>query len=106
MGLVIINATPHTVTDVESSISYPPRKESCIRVSETLIELPRIHDSHRLYKRVFGDVENVPLYRTDTFYIVSAIVKDRLPDRTDFWSPGVVVRGDDGNIIGCKGFIV
>ena len=36
------------------------------------------------------------------FYIVSQLVKNALPDRTDLLVPAEVVRDGNGNIIGCK----
>jgi len=37
-------------------------------------------------------------------YIVSALVRSAYPDRTDLLIPHGLVRDDDGNIIGCRGF--
>jgi len=75
-----------------------------------------------------GDVEGIPLYRTECkgidfpimdevragdVVIVSLIVKNAIHDRrnSEFWtpgctyvSPGTLKRDEEGNVIGCEGF--
>jgi hypothetical protein len=52
-----------------------------------------------------GKVNNLPDASFGNFFIVSRMVFDALSDRDDLIVPFDVVRDDDGNIIGCKGFL-
>lgn len=45
----------------------------------------------------------VPEPEEGVFYVVSALVRLAAPERTDFLSPGPLVRGADGQPIGCRG---
>lgn len=51
---------------------------------------------------MFGEVEGLPKYREDVYYIVSRLVKSALPDRKDLLCPGQQVRNETGQVIGCK----
>ena len=65
-------------------------------------------------KRVFGDVTvtdsdgndvGLPV-KDDTFYVVSLIVAQALPEREDLLLVDGTIRDDGGRIIGCTGFAV
>ena len=53
---------------------------------------------------VFGDVVGLPEAEDGIFYIVSRIVKNAIPHRSDCLVPDDIVRDDKGVIIGCRGF--
>lgn len=57
----------------------------------------------------YGDVEGVPEKNNRDVYIVSLLVKQALPDRTDLYgvdsSPEGAVRDANGGIIGVKGLV-
>ncbi len=63
-------------------------------------------DGIPLIRTIWGHVEGLPDSQEDVFYIVSQLVKDRLPDRTDLLVPADIVRNEKGQIIGCKSFSV
>lgn len=63
-------------------------------------------------KRVFGDVtvtdgdgKEATLATEDgTFYVVSRIAAEAMPERDDLLLVDGTIRGDSGQIIGCTGF--
>jgi len=63
-------------------------------------------------KRVFGDVtvtdsngeEATLATETGTFYVVSRIAAEAMPERDDLLLVDGAIRGDSGQIIGCTGF--
>lgn len=66
-------------------------------------------------KRFFGKVTvtdgdgnevGLPQRKDGTFYIVSSITAQAVPDRDDFLMVDGTVRDDSGRIIGCTGFAI
>jgi hypothetical protein len=51
----------------------------------------------------YGEVTGLPQSKAETCFVVSMMVKAACPNRTDLLSPGELVRGDDGQPIGCIG---
>ena len=102
----IINTTPHAITDVVSGMTFPSDPNHQIRISETLV--PRgFLGSIPLFSRTFGELYNLPLdTKPNQYYLVSLLVKQARPQRSDLLSPGELIRDEKGVIIGCKGFIL
>lgn len=84
----IINLTPHTITIIDDNGNVVGSYESA--------GLARV-DSLPL-----GDVVGLPEPEDGTVYVVSVLVAERLPHRTDLRVPGGQVRDGDGRIIGCR----
>lgn len=104
-----INTTPHAIHDLESDTVFPPNKEFEIRVtySRKLVSTALFNDKGiAMYRKTFGELSFTPPVQDRVFYIVSLLVKQARPDRTDFISPSDQVRDANGVIIGCKGFDV
>jgi len=61
-----------------------------------------------VYRTVFGAVENLPKPEKDTVYIVSVLVLQAVPHRSDLVAPDTtpesVVRNTKGQIVAVKGF--
>jgi hypothetical protein len=57
-----------------------------------------------LIQTTYGAIENLPGPRPGTWYIVSRMVKDRCPERSDVIVPADMVRDGKGQIIGCRAF--
>lgn len=84
------------------------------RCAETLDPLPPLEwdpfgdggmrDHLPLVRRKFGAVSGLPDPKDGVAYIVSQIIADALPERRDLLVPADVVRGADGQVIGCKSF--
>jgi len=99
----IINATPHTINVVNEQMEIVATFEPSIsvRVASTTQIVGEICGIP-LDTTVFGEVEGLPKYREDVYYIVSRLVKSALPDRKDLLCPGQQVRNETGQVIGCK----
>jgi hypothetical protein len=98
------NLTPHSVTDALSGQTFQP-SGTVARVAATFTPSGET-GGVQLFRRTFGAVENLPDKRDGVLLIVSALVAAAAPDRDDLVSPGELVRGPDGQPIGCKGFVV
>lgn len=59
-----------------------------------------------LTRTVYGKAEGLSDYKEGTFYIVSQLVKNALPQRKDLLVPTNVVRNKAGNIVGCESLCV
>lgn len=51
----------------------------------------------------YGQVENLPLPKKGTIFIVSALVLQAVPGRLDVFAPGPALRDEAGKIIGADG---
>jgi hypothetical protein len=102
----IVNMTPHAVhictADGVRVREYPVSGQT-IRLSSKVEKIGALEDGTPLSKTVFGEAEGLPEFKHGTFYIVSQIVKNALPDRADLLVPAEVVRYAGGReIIGCQ----
>ena len=99
----IRNLTPHTINETVSGQSYPSTG-TVARVTTTNIRVATWEDSPILIQ-VAGEVTDLPDQQGGTALIVSAMVRLALPGRGDLLSPGDLVRNEDGQPIGCDGFV-
>ncbi len=108
----IINLTPHKIDVVcpYGTISIMPSgKVARVTTTDTLIgHVYMMYNGSEVPVPVnetkFGQVVDLPEPEEGTFYIVSRIVKNAVPERTDVLVPGNLVRDAAGVIIGCNGF--
>ena len=100
----IVNMTPHAVVllDKEDKVvkTFEPSGSS-VRLSSKTVEVGKIGEI-RLTETVYGNPEGLPEMANDVYYIVSAMVKNALPGRSDLLVPAEQVRDSDGRIIGCR----
>lgn len=104
----ILNYTPHGVillSDDNTVIAqYEPHGNAPVRV-DSKIKIMKVVDGVKFTTTDFGKVVNLPDARYDgTLYIVSRLVGQALPHRTDLIVPNELVRDDKGIVIGCKSF--
>ena len=101
----IINLTPHAVDVVRSdgSIKTYPSSGQVARLDVSR-KFVRILDGAEVHRPSLGGVTGLPEAQMDVTLIVSALVAQACPDRSDLVSPGELVRDSAGKIIGCKGF--
>ena len=102
----IINLTPHDVNLYRADgtvVTFKKADMPIPRVSATTVSDGDI-DGIPLTKTVFGEVENLPEAVEGTYFIVSALVAGRCPDRKDLVIPNDAVRDDAGRIVGCRSF--
>lgn len=101
----IINLTPHAINILADggTITIPPSGTiaRCGEASEPAGEINGIPLVTKTYTEVTGLPDEAP----GVYYIVSAMVRQALPDRRDLLSPGDLVRDENGNVIGCRNLI-
>lgn len=111
-----VNLTPHDVNvclenGLKKSISFP-RTVNIARVVQSTTQVDTLYfpvnrDDNigiPVYKVEYGMVAGLPEPKDGVVNIVSAMVKNAVPERTDLVSPGEPLRDQGGNIVGCKGF--
>jgi hypothetical protein len=104
MTQVIINKTPHAVYilgDDRTILRVFPKSNGMIRVPEINEDIGFI-EGVPISCTTWGKTSDVPGPQRGTYYIVSQLVRNALPDRPDLLVPKQVVRDENGNILGCK----
>ena len=119
----IVNCTPHSIDLMEEvddewvNRLTIPSSGLLVRVAtdvETVGSVTCDEQEFDVRKRVFGDVTvtdsdgndvGLPV-KDDTFYVVSLIAAQALPEREDLLLVDGTIRDDGGRIIGCTGFAV
>ena len=104
----IVNLTPHDVTlfvSDDRKVTFPSYAgvRPIPRVSSRTVSDGDI-DGFPLTRTEYGEAENLPEPSEGVWYIVSAMVAGRCPDRKDLIIPNEAVRDEGGRIIGCKSF--
>lgn len=100
----IINLTPHSLNIINNNnetVTIAPTGKIARVTSKTEI-VDTINDIN-IMKQTFGEVIDLPEPIENTIFVVSRMVKDRVPNRNDVLVPGIPVRDDKGNIIGANG---
>lgn len=113
MTQIIKNFTPHDVTIVDSNNNLVAtfKPEGLVRLSTKTVSDSPIGIIPTT-KTEFGQPDGLPDFVEGVFYIVSQLVKNALPNRTDLLVPSEVVRltedklDDNGNILLSKGTII
>jgi hypothetical protein len=108
----IINLTPHNFTlcnDAGEVIRVIPPTTPAARVS-SVSAVTGDCDGIPVTKTTFGHVEGLPDPQQETIYIVSLLVQQRVPHRSDVYRPDTgpssVVRDAAGQIVGVKALAV
>lgn len=103
----INNCTPHalhlrridgTFLDLPKGITVP----RLTTTKSTVVEINGL----QVTRQVFGDVAGLPDQEPGTILIVSRMVKDACPERTDLYCPGELIRDPDGAVIGADGLSI
>ena len=121
----LLNLTPHPITFLDENNNVilelpgcdnPPRAKEKRKKKGTVChaEFAAIHteeiwnDSNYattvipLNKVELSEIENLPDVSLEYYYIVSRIVAEACPERTDLFIPDETVRDENGRIIGCR----
>lgn len=102
----LINLTPHEVNIITpSGVIDIPASGAVARCSQSSEQVTTINGIP-VTKQVFGEVVDLPEPQNGVFYIVSRLVAAAAPERRDLLIPGPLVRGDNGQPIGCNGLSV
>lgn len=102
--MAIINLTPHDITIISAAgNSVFPATGKVARVAVNSSEIGNVAGIP-VMKNFYSDVEGLPDPEKGTYYLVSKIVADAVPDRDDVLIPNDSVRDENGRIIGCRNF--
>jgi len=108
----MINLTPHEVKifdDQNNIIATFPPSGQVARVSVKRQKVGEVNGIP-IYANKFGEVQNLPPPQPDTVYIVSILVLQACPQRSDLVAPDTTpagaIRDEQGKIIGVRGFQV
>lgn len=114
MSYVLLNYTPHTVhlhtgLGVQPIQSLGEARAAEITTLSTDLPFDPFGDGGMcehvpLANKRYGDVTGLPEPKVQTLYIVSTLIQQACPERTDLVSPDGIIRDDSGRVIGCKGF--
>ena len=100
----IVNLTPHTVNIVLVTGTMSIPSTGIARVESKTVPCGRVNGIP-VTKTTFGKVEGLPAEEDGVAYIVSRIVATaalRENPGMDLFVPGLQVRDEAGNVIGCK----
>lgn len=113
-SITLVNLTPHAVTihGTNGAITLQPSgvvarcevvgtpvHDLCLTtISVPVLRIP-------VDNVILGDVTNLPDYSAGKMFIVSALVALARKDREDLYSPGELVRDENGVIVGAKGLV-
>lgn len=98
---MFINLTPHAINVVingETKTIEP--SGSIARVSMTQ-ELINTIDGIPVYRNSYGKPEGLPEPKENTYYIVSALLAQAVPEREDVLITSNPIRDEAGRIVGC-----
>lgn len=105
--MTILNLTPHTLNihnaDGSVRVDVPPSGEVA-RVATSRVQTGEACGLP-LFTTTFGEVTGLPAPVEGVILVVSGLVAGHpaVRDRADVFSPGELVRGSDGQPIGCRG---
>ena len=104
---MLVNLTPHPINlftngTLVSTILPEDVPARCSQSQELVETWMLIH----ITRQRFGKVENLPEPKEGTRYVVSRLVAEACPERTDLLIPGPCVRDENGRVIGCEGLSI
>ena len=103
MSSKIRNFTPHVVSVILSDKRISFASEGVARVSTDTVPMGAIHGIP-VIRQTFGEVVGLPDPEQDTYFIVSRLVAQAIPLRTDLLVPSQLYRDADGVVVGCLAF--
>ena len=100
---MVYNLTPHDVRIVKEHGDqvYPPHGQ--IARVEVSAERIGTKDGIPIFRTIYGDVTGLPAPEAGTEYIVSQVVANACPERTDLLYPYGLIRDEQGRVVGCEG---
>lgn len=105
------NLTPHEVC-IYDMVGVTPDLSLVIEGGETVArvsceyqKVDKVVEGVAVYRPIFGEVTGLPACEEGVYLLVSTMVREALPLRTDLVSPGQLLRDEEGNVIGCLGLV-
>jgi agmatine/peptidylarginine deiminase len=110
--IMLYNMTPHAITlldedyNVSKVIEPSGRtirlKQDTRKAGFSVDDIPITKTEYQVDFLISEESIGLPAYELGTFYIVSQLVKNALPEREDLLVPAQMVRMADGTIVGCR----
>ena len=112
----LVNLTPHVINVVacgqEVLVAIPPSGDvarcASTNVPRGIVNIINVNGKPccgfqvEIKTPTIGEVVGLPPFQEGTFYLVSLVVRQASPTRGDLYSPGDLLRGADGQPMGCK----
>lgn len=107
----LVNLTPHQVVlyDGDTPVLSLKGEPASPRLQEDMDQVCVIKFDDidiPVHKITLGAVNYLPKFVPGVYLIVSRMLAERVPERTDLLVPVDMVRAPDGRILGCRGFTV
>lgn len=104
----LVNKCPMTINIYDEAgeellLTLEPEGEPA-RVEVRLVSLKKLNGLIPLNLVTYGEPGELPPFEAGTFYIVSTLYRSRSL-RHDLYSPGRLVRSEDGVPVGCRGLV-
>lgn len=100
----IVNLTPHAVSFINADgatvLTVEP-SGTIARVGSRTVQIGTLNGLP-VTQTEFGEVQDLPEQKDGTVYLVSSLVAQRVPERSDVFIPAESVRDSAGRIIGCR----
>ena len=97
----LINLTPHAINIINSETKITIEPSGVVaRVSMKQEQIGTINDIP-VFRNTYGKPEGLPEPKEDTYYIVSALLAQAVPEREDVLITSNPIRDSEGRIIGC-----
>ena len=98
----IVNLTPHPINlQTESGSITIPVSGRVLRIKTERLEVGMIHISDHaipLVYETYSGADDLPTPKDGTYFIVSRLVAEKFPERSDFLYPTELQRAGDGSI--------
>lgn len=101
-NLTIINLTMHDIVyrANEQEIIFPGNKDACVRIEQDYISVDNPFGLNLERKSANKVVTGLPEQKEGVFYIVSGLIRNELPGRTDLLAPSQNVAHQIKNELG------
>lgn len=100
-----VNLTPHTIDimDVAGNPIANIAPSGTVARANMIRKQVGSFDGIPTFLTMYGEPTGIPEPAADTIYIVSGMMVQAVPDRTDVWAPGDLLRNAEGQVVGCVG---
>lgn len=101
-GVKYVNLTMHDITYMsgEQQIVFQGNRDACVRVSQEYIPVENSFGLNLEKKGGNKTVTGLPEQEENIFYIVSGLIRNELPGRTDLLAPSQNIKNQIKNDLG------
>lgn len=107
----LVNLTPHEINIHSADAGNEIKLQDTIKPSGNIarIEMNKkilgYLNGFAIWQTKAEKIINLPEPETGVGYIVSMVVREACPNRTDLFSPGDLIRNSAGQPVGCHGLV-